>query len=262
MEEIEKDDMGITEELINTRVPKAKAGFPWPLAFTIITSLMIIGGLIIYLDISKKVESGTANITNFLKEFVDITEVSKEWSHFGELKSAQNLQVAILKSGESFTLERTEKYWKAEGKASIKVDVPVRYYYFLDLKKEWKFHWDQETNGLIVIAPPIEFNEPTIDYHMAQHQVLESSVLVDETAMLDSLRQTLPEKVRIRAREHIALAKDSIRREAKSFVEEFFLPRLKEQYSGKVFVRDIVFNDESKIKASLKIKSKVSKEGL
>lgn len=257
MDELEKDDMGITEEVDELeQFQNQKKGFSWALAFTIVTSLSIIGLIVVYLDFSEKVESGSENVAKFLKEFVDISEVSKEWSHFGELKSTQNLQVAILKSGESFVLERTEKYWKAEGKATVKVDVPVRYYYFLDLKKEWQFHWDQETDGLIVIAPPIEFNEPAIDYHKAHHQVVETSVLIDEDEMLVSLKRTLPGKVRARAKEHMSLAKDSIRREARAFVEDFFLPRLKEQFPGKVFVRDIVFNDEPKIKASLKIEKK------
>lgn len=250
MAEIDEQDMGITEEA--EKKESVKKGFSWALAFTVITCLSIVSALVIYLDLSKKVEAGGEEVSKFLKSFVDVTEVSREWSHFGALKSTQNLQVAILKSGETFVLERTEKYWKAEGKASLKVDVPVRYYYFLDLKKDWKFHWDEETNGLIVIAPKIEFNEPAIDYHQAEHRILESSVLVDEEAMLVSLKKSLPVKVSERAKEHIALAKDSVRREAKNFVEDFFLPRLKENYPGKVFVREVIFSDEDAVKVNFK----------
>lgn len=158
------------------------------------------------------------------------TLVTRFASEATRLNGAARLQFAELLQSETF--ERTDTgalFWGQLQLPDVIVEAraPVTYTYYVDLEKPWAFR--RLTDGVLeTSAPAIEFNAPAVDPSSIRYVVRKGSVLRDEAAVLERLQQGLTELSRERARQHVALVRDTGRVKIAEFVERWLRERFED----------------------------------
>lgn len=163
-------------------------------------------------------------------------------SYATEVTGSNRLQVATLKQHEVF--ERKDEaaiFWGQLLLPDVIVEAraPVEYTYYLDLKQPWSFVLEGQT--LLVKAPAILHNAPAVDVSALRYEIRKGSVLRDEDAVIEKLRQGLSELSKERARRHTALIRDTARRQTEEFVETWLKARFSD---GGAFRARVSFADE------------------
>ena len=141
-------------------------------------------------------------------------------SYASEVSGTTYLQFATLRQVEVF--ERKDEVTLLWGQLAlpdvvVEARAPVEYTYYLDLDKAWTLKLEGDT--ILVAAPPIEFNSPALDASALRFEVREGSVFRDEAAALEQLRRGLSDLAKLRARQHVALVRETGRRRTEQFVE-------------------------------------------
>jgi hypothetical protein len=141
-------------------------------------------------------------------------------SYASEVQGTSYFQFATLRQVEVF--ERKDEARLLWGQLAlpdvvVEARAPVEYTYYLDLDKPWTLKLEGET--VLVAAPLIEWNAPAVDPSALRFSVREGSVFRDEAAALEQLRQGLTGLARLRARQNVALVRDTGRRRTEKFVE-------------------------------------------
>jgi hypothetical protein len=141
-------------------------------------------------------------------------------SYATQLTGSSRLQVATLRQLEVF--ERKDEaaiFWGQLLLPDVIVEAraPVEYIYYLDFKEPWSFVLEDRT--LAVKAPPVRWNAPAVDVSTLRYEIRKGSVLRDEAAVMEKLRQGLSELAQQRARAHVPLVRDTARRQTEEFVE-------------------------------------------
>lgn len=160
------------------------------------------------------------------------------------LAGTSRLQFATLRQDEVFRRrDQRSLFWGQLALPDVVVEAraPVEYTYYLDFEKPWTFRLEGET--LRVLAPAIEWNAPAIDASALRYEVREGSVLRDEAAVLAALRASLTEASRQRARDNVALVRETGRVEAADFVATWLKGRFDDAKNLRV---EVAFADESK----------------
>jgi hypothetical protein len=143
-----------------------------------------------------------------------------------EVSGTTRLQFAELKQEEAFERRDSEALlWGALALPDVVVEAraPVTYTYFLDLDKEWRFRL--EGRDVLVVVPPVEWNQPAADVSALRFTVREGSVLRDEQVALDRLRSQMTPLLDRRARQHVPLVREAGRRKVEAFVETWLVQR-------------------------------------
>ena len=160
------------------------------------------------------------------------------------LLGTSRLQFATLRQDEVFSRrDQRSLFWGQLALPDVVVEAraPVEYTYYLDFEKPWTFRLDGET--LRVLAPAIEWNAPAIDASALHYEVREGSVLRDEAAVLAALRASLTEASRQRARDNVALVRETGRVKAAEFVATWLKGRFDDAKNVRV---EVAFVDEPK----------------
>jgi len=151
------------------------------------------------------------------------TLVTRFASEATRLNGTARLQFAELVQAEVF--ERTDAsavFWGQLQLPDVIVEAraPVTYTYYVDFEKPWDF---RRLDGAVleVVAPAVEFNAPAVDASAIQYVVRKGSLLRDEAAVTERLRAGLTELSRARAREHVALVRDTGRVKLAEFVDRW-----------------------------------------
>ncbi|MFQ5349906.1 MAG: hypothetical protein ACE5EG_05625, partial [Thermoanaerobaculia bacterium] len=97
-----------------------------------------------------------------------------------------------------------------------------------------------------VRAPPIRFNRPAIDASEIQYEVRASSLLRDEEAALEQLKQGLSVMSERRAEDNIVLVREVGRSKVREFVERWLAGSFGDAEEYRVVVR---FADEESLAA-------------
>lgn len=134
------------------------------------------------------------------------------------------LQFATLDQMEVF--ERTDRASTLWGQIElpeivVEARAPVTYTYYVDLDEEWSLVL--EDDRVEVTAPAIRYNKPAIDASAIEYRVRADSVLRDEDAALEALRQGLQPMAAQRARHNVPLVRELGRRKVAEFVENWLL---------------------------------------
>jgi hypothetical protein len=164
-------------------------------------------------------------------------------SYAAELQGDMKLQVATLRQVEVF--ERTDSaavLWGSLQLPDVVVEarVPVEYTYTVDLSQRWSF--TQEGDVVVVVAPPLTPNAPALDVSALRFHVRQGSLMRDETAVTEALRQGLTQLSRERARQSLPVVREMARRQVEEFVAVFLAQRFSEGSGRRVRVR---FTDEA-----------------
>jgi hypothetical protein len=160
------------------------------------------------------------------------------------LAGTTRLQFASLRQDEVFSRrDQRSLFWGQLALPDVVVEAraPVEYTYYLDFEKPWTFRLEGET--LRVVAPAIEWNAPAIDASALRYDVREGSVLRDEAEVVAALRASLTEASRQRARDNVALVRETGRVKAAEFVATWLKGRFDDAKNVRV---EVAFADESK----------------
>jgi hypothetical protein len=169
-------------------------------------------------------------------------------SYAASTRGSQYLQFATLEQTEVFTLtDRATIFWGTVELPDVIVSAtaPVEYTAYLDFEDRWDFRLEQ--NRILVIAPPIRFNKPSIDASQIHYEVRQDSLLRDEGAVLEALRIGLTEMSIRRAWDHIADVREIGRLQTEQFVSNWLVQAFADGTEYEVEVR---FADETELPAS------------
>jgi hypothetical protein len=165
-----------------------------------------------------------------------------------EVRGVNRLQVAQLQSVDSFSrTDSTAIFWDALQLPDVRVrmEMPVEYNYYLELNEPWTFTWREAEQAIAVDAPALRCATPSVDLAGMKVEILEGSVLRDEAAVQERLKTQMPELLRRAAERKIPLVRETARRQARLFIENWFV---KVRFQGapvKPHVLDVVFADET-----------------
>jgi len=165
------------------------------------------------------------------------------------LAGTTRLQLATLRQAEVFTRrDESRLFWGQLPLPDVVVEAraPVEYTYYLDLEKPWTF--TLEGDLLLALAPAIEWNAPAIDVSALRYEVREGSLLRDEASVLAALRESLTGAARLRARDNVALVRDTGRARTADFVRTWVAGRFDDAKSVRV---EVVFPGEQPAQLTL-----------
>jgi hypothetical protein len=212
------------------QTPKHKPRrFSWPIAFTIVALAAIIAGVFVLKaiidvpgDIADSGREAVRDLEKIAAAFHTGTVTTTFISYAAEVSGSNYLQFATLKQMEVF--ERKDSRATLWGQLElpdvvVQATAPVEYTYYLDLNGTWEM--TLEDHSVVVLAPEIEFNTPSIDASAIRYEVREGSVFRDEDIVVGKLREGLMEMSRKRAHENIALIRELGRRKTAEFVQKW-----------------------------------------
>jgi len=206
---------------------------PWALAFAIVAVVAIVAGSALYVfhqarslpeDVLQGGRQALRDLRDVAAAFRSETVTTTFRSYATEVTGTTRLQFAELRQMEVFERRDTSAVmWGALALPDVVVEAraPVEYTYYLDLDKEW--HFELEGREVRVLAPPVEFNRPSIDVSALRFEVREGSVFRDEQIALDHLRAELTPLAARRARQQLPLVRETGRRSVESFVETWLV---------------------------------------
>jgi hypothetical protein len=215
--------------------PARPSHAPWALAFGAVAVVAIVAASLVYLfrysasvpgSVLKEGRAALADLREVAAAFRTGTVTTTFRSYATEVTGTTRLQFAELRQLEVF--ERRDAaavLWGTLALPDVVVEAraPVEYTYYLDLDKEWTFRL--EGKEVLVRAPAVEFNRPSVDVSALRFEVREGSVLRDEQIAMDRLRAELTDLTLRRARAQLPLVRQTGRRSVEAFVETWLVQR-------------------------------------
>ncbi len=169
----------------------------------------------------------------FSQNFSEISEnfnsgkvVNDFRSYITKLEGTNRLQVASIESIDRFSKKDSQSIlWNLISLPDVVVELqaPVEYTFFIDLKKQWEFRWEEIDTSIVVIAPALEIGTPAVDVSGMEINEKESSFLRDEDEVKEKLRLELSEKLKYSASDKIPLIREIARKEVRNFIGDWFV---------------------------------------
>ena len=185
--------------------------------------------------------------TDVISHFVEAANSGTITHEFREVASSVRgtnyLQIATLSSDESFNRKQVSDWYLFQSEVEIEVRIPVEYTYYLDLKEEWTFKWDSDSNELLVHAPQIRFNRPAIDTSKMKVYEINKSLLQDENKLKDEIIQDISNICSIRAQDKTDLIRELARYETERYIRSWLMSTIIQDSSFTPNL-EIVFADE------------------
>jgi hypothetical protein len=228
------------------RRPRAHGA--WALAVAALAIVAIAGAGFLYILRSARslpedvVEGGRQALLDLAAAFRTGTVTTTFRSDATRIHGTTRLQFVELRQLETFERRDAESIlWGTLALPDVVVEAraPVVYEYFVDFDKPWRFRL--EGRDVLVVAPPIEWNPPSVDVSALRYEVREGSVLRNEQIVADRLRRELTGLVAMRARQHVPLVRETGRRKVEAFVETWLVQRFGD---GKDYRARVRFADE------------------
>lgn len=206
----------------------------WPVALVALAAILAGAGLYVFrslrsapgeaLDQAAALVDKAAQVAAAFRTGTLVTRFASEATR---LNGTARLQFAELVQSEVF--ERTDStsvFWGQLQLPDVIVEAraPVTYTYYVDFEKPWDFRRLEGTT-LDVLAPAVEWNTPAVDASAIRYSVRKGSLLRDEAAVMEQLRGGVTELSRARAREHVALVRDTGRVKIAEFVDRWLRER-------------------------------------
>lgn len=143
-------------------------------------------------------------------------------SYATSLNANHYLQFATLRQNEVFTRKdeaRTGFGYIPLPDVVVEARAPVQYTYYVDFGAKWEFVLKDHV--IYVLAPPIQANEPAVDASEITYEVKKDSVFRKTAQAKDNLKKSIMPMVQQRAKDNVALVRETGRREIAEFVEKW-----------------------------------------
>ncbi len=219
----------------------------WAKAFSRIgvTAILVFGAIY---GMKVAIKTPAEAIQEIAKGFIS-GEVKTEFvDYVTRVRGVNQLQIAQLNSVDTFhKTDSKSVLWESIGLPDVKVEIeaPVEYTFYLDLKKQWDFAWQDDEQGIIVIAPQIEYNTPAIDVSQMKVRITEGSVWRDEEDVRAKLTQELTTLSKRMASEKISLIREIARNETRQFIINWFIKVRFKDSDIKPHIQMVYFVDEA-----------------
>lgn len=210
-----------------------------------ITALIVVG--MVYLLIYYINSSGDA-LKTVAESFKSGKVVTEFHDYITRIEGSNRLQVATLHSFDTFTKKDSRSYfWDMVKLPDVVVEfkAPIEYTYFISLKGDWSFSWDENSKGITVIAPQIEPGTPAIDISKMEIYEKKGSIFRDSEKVKQQLKSELSDKLNWAANEKIPLIKETARKQIAEFIQEWFIRYYFKDSEIKPERIDILFPGES-----------------
>jgi len=202
-----------------------------------------------------------SKFSNPKEEFLSGKVTNEYIEYWTGIKQMNRLQFSQIKTVETFRLKETKGFFGNNffATAEVVVKTPVEYNFYVDLNGKWDFIYNENDNSVIVVAPRISYNKPSVDVSLMEIRNINKSIWINNEELKNKILKNVMPHCAISARKKVIqikpLAKDSI----KNFVDAWFInikfadskikPHVKEIYvflmflsSGfflKIFVKSI-----------------------
>jgi hypothetical protein len=228
-----------------------KRSSAWAKAIAILGVTAMVLGTFVYIFNAfwqlpgRAVEEGKEMIRGMQKvaeAFFEGTITTSFTSYATEVEGTNYLQFATLRQTEVFRhQDQATALWGTMELPEVVVEAtaPVEYTYFFDLDRRWEF--TLEGNRVTVVPPPIDYNQPSVDVSAMRYDVRSDSVLRDEAAALERLKEGITHLSYRRAEENIPLVRETARRKVKHFVTGWLAERFSD---GEDFDVVVVLREE------------------
>ena len=237
--------------------PRSEASIAWArtVAIVIVVAILVAGGLYVFESLRRLPADAVAGSKELARDLVEVAAAFRQGrieisftSYATSVTGSSYLQFASLRQTEIYTRQdEASLLWGTLELPEVVVSAtaPVEYTYYLDLDESWEFRLDGGT--LLVRAPPIRFNQPAINASEIRYEVRASSLLRDEEAALEQLKEGLSVMSERRAEEHVDLVREVGRSKVREFVERWLAGSFGDADDYRVVVR---FADETPITAA------------
>ena len=205
----------------------------WPVMWISVVLIIVTGGLYIFkslrdlpVDTAEKATRTAAAAGKLLVEvasaFNQGTVTVSFISYASSLDSSHYLQFASLKQTELFS--QTDEATTGFGYIPlpdivVEARAPVEYTYYLDLNSKWELRLEDEK--IHVLAPPIQFNKPSIDASQIEYEVRKGSVFRNGEQAKENLKKSITFLANQKAGETVPLVRELGRRKTEEFVENW-----------------------------------------
>jgi len=237
--------------------PRSEASVAWArtVGIVVIVAILVGGGLYIFESLRRLPADAVAGSKELVRDLVEVAAGFRQGqieisftSYATSVTGSSYLQFANLRQTEIYTRQdEASLLWGTLELPEVIVSAtaPVEYTYYLDLDDGWEFRLDG--GRLLVQAPAIRFNRPAIDASEIRYEVRASSLLRDEEAALEQLKQGLSMMSERRAKDHIVLVREVGRAKVREFVERWLAGTFGDAEEYRVVVR---FADEAPLAAA------------
>jgi hypothetical protein len=174
------------------------------------------------------------------------------------LQGRNHLQVAELKTREEFGLSSEKRFFQfiPGGTVEVTAVVPCEIVYHVELKNaEWRFKVTDDGRRLIVIAPPIGFGKPAVDFARYELRVSKSSFIRDAEEVKERLQSQIPGFLDEVGRRNVDSVRDTARIAIKDFIENWLLNSLQGRNVAQPVVDRVYFSDEGRLYDSILLQS-------
>lgn len=215
---------------------------------------VMVTGIVIFLlatNFMDRVEKGFSKAGD---KAVEIVQAFKKgtivtiWKDYVTQVSGSNyLQVAKLNSVETFTrTDSTSAMWDMIDLPDVivQLETPVEFTFYLNLNDQWQFKWDDADQGITIIAPKIQYNQPAVDISKMSFTTIKGSVLRNEKKVQDQFMQDITTVLSTRAGEKINLIREIARNETNKFFSNWFINSVFKDASQKPHIKAVYFADE------------------
>lgn len=244
----------MVDDRVHRAEEKAAQRSSWPKATAWMVTVFLFLAASIYVlrslrelpgDVIDKAGSAAEKAGRALKDiaaaFNQGTVTTSFISYAASLHANHYLQFATLRQNEAFT--RTEEASTGFGyiplpDVVVEARAPVEYTYYIDFNAKWELIL--RDNVIYVLAPRIQFNEPAVNASEITYEIKKGSVFRNTAQAKDNLKKSIMPLVQRRARENLALVRETGRKEVGEFVEKWLAKSFDEgnKYPVKVFFAD------------------------
>jgi len=187
------------------------------------------------------VELASAALRDIAAAFSQGTVTTSFISYATSLHANHYLQFATLRQMESFT--RTDEASTGFGyiplpDVVIEARAPVEYTFYIDFNARWDLIL--RNNVVYVLAPSIQYNEPAVNASEITYEVKKGSLFRSTQQAKENLKKSVMSMVHRRAKENVALVRETGRKEVADFVEKWLVKSFADgsKYPVKVFFAD------------------------
>ena len=215
--------------------PAAKPGISWAqsilwLGITLITATTLLVILKTCTNAPREVAEATGRaiekagkaMATVLSAFNGGHVTTEFISYASSIHPTHRLQFATLRQTEVFT--RTDEATTAFGyfplpEVIVEARAPVEFTFFLDLNAPWRLVL--EDNVIYVLAPKVQFNQPSVDVSAIKYEVRKGSVFRRTSESMEGLKESITQLARQKALENVNLVRETGRRQTSEFVEKW-----------------------------------------
>ena len=233
--------------------PAGKGSWAWPVAWMVTILALLSAGIYVFKscrdlpvetlnNAGKLAEQVGRNAQRVAAAFKQGTITTTFTSYATTLSGSQYLQFATLSQMETFT--RKDESSMAFGyiplpDVIVEATAPVSYTYYLDLNAHWEF---QVRDGvLLVVAPDIKFNKPSVDASRITYEVKKNSLIRNTSDAVENLKDSITWLSIKKAQSNIDLVRETGRHQTETFVHNWLVKTFTD---GKDYPVKVTFGDE------------------